>query len=219
MKIEWIIAKQQIQYQDAIDAMNNRVEDIINGEKQQCVWLLEHSHIYTAGTSAKQEDLINPHKHPVVKTTRGGQYTYHGPGQQIAYTMINLKYHSQDVRLFVHNLEEWIIQTLKTFNIKGERRKNRIGVWTINTKTQKDEKIAAIGIRIKKWVAMHGIALNINTDLTQYDAINPCGIKEFKMTSLKEMGNNNNTLEIQQELKTQFNNIFGDTINSDRQKP
>lgn len=211
-EIEWIKTTQNIQYEAAVEQMGKRIENIINGQKPECIWLLNHDHIYTAGTSAKQEDLIDPHKHNVIQTSRGGQYTYHGPGQRIAYTMLNLKDRKPDVKLFVHNLEEWIIQTLKTFNIKTHRRKDQIGVWTINPKTQKDTKIAAIGIKLKKWVSMHGIAININPDLEQYNAIIPCGIHDLNVTSVRDIGSGATIEEIDEELKKQFIKIFGNII-------
>jgi len=208
--IEHKISKRPLEYEDTLKLMEKRVEKIISGNKPELLWFLEHEHIYTAGTSAKNSDLINAGDTPVVKTGRGGMHTYHGPGQRVAYVMLDLKkrYDEPDIKEYVRSLEEWIIRTLAHLKIKGERRKDRIGIWIID-KSGNEEKIAAIGIRVRKWVTYHGIALNVSPDLNYFDGIIPCGIKGYGVTSLKKLGVSINMSELDNLLEKEFEVIFG----------
>jgi lipoyl(octanoyl) transferase len=187
--IEWKISKDLINFNDAFDFMQQRVEQIIVKKASEIIWILEHHPVYTAGVSAKEEDLLVKNEIPIFKTNRGGKYTYHGPGIKIIYVMIDLKKffspQKPDISGFVNFLENWIIEILKEFGIFGEIRKDRVGVWVKCGETEK--KIAAIGVKIKKWVAYHGIAINVNPDLNSFKNIVPCGIKEFGVTSIEEI--------------------------------
>lgn len=186
--------------------MTKRVASIIENQQPELVWLLEHPPLYTAGVSAKATDLLVP-DFPVYNVRRGGQYTYHGPGQRVGYVMLNIANRGRDIHKFVWQLEEWIIQTLKYFGISGERRKNRVGVWVI--RDNKEMKIAAIGIKLRKWVSFHGVSINIDPDLDHYKAIVPCGISQYGVTSCKEMGANVSIKEVDIILKKEFSKIFG----------
>ena len=203
--MEWKISKKPVLYPDAVQAMEARVEGIIACKAEGMVWLLEHPPIFTSGTSAKPEDLINTKNLPVFETGRGGQFTYHGPGQRVAYVMMQLAHH--DIRKHIYNLEGWIIQTLAAFDIIGERRTDRIGIW-VNDKKRGEAKIAAIGVRVKKWVAYHGIAINVNPDLENFNGIIPCGIREFSVTSLWQMGKEIEMQILDKKLKSTFKKIF-----------
>ena len=185
--IEWKISNRLQDYESSVSWMENRVSQIHQNEKSECVWLLEHPTLFTAGTSAKQKDLLNP-TFPVYASGRGGQYTYHGPGQRIAYVMLDLKSRQArpDLKHYVWQLEEWIIRTLDVFDIKGLRREGRVGIWVEGQK--QDFKIAAIGVRIRHWVTYHGISINLNPDLTHFKDIVPCGISDQGVTSLHELG-------------------------------
>ena len=200
--IEWKISREPVDYQYAITQMEERVKHIRENNAKELIWLLEHNPIYTAGSSAKDADLLN-HNLPVYKTGRGGQYTYHGNGQRIAYVMLDIKKRGGDIRSFVKQLENWIIKTLAEFGIKGEIREGRVGVW-VKTENS-EEKIAAIGIRVKNWVSYHGISININPDLSHYNGIIPCGIKEYGVTSLAKLGVNISMEEFDKELINTFN--------------
>ena len=201
--VEWKISNGLISYPDAMVQMEERVADILAGRAPELVWLLEHPPLYTAGTSAKSADLLSPQGFPVYQTGRGGQYTYHGPGQRVAYVMLNLKERgAMDVRAYVASLEQWIIRTLAEFNVKGEVREGRIGVWTETP--EGEAKIAAIGIRIRKWVTYHGICINMNPDLSHYAGIIPCGIREFGVTSLHQMGARVGMAEVDAALQKHF---------------
>lgn len=204
--MEWKISKKPVLYPDAVAQMEARVEGIIAGKAGDMVWLLEHPPIFTSGTSAKPEDLINSQNLPVFETGRGGQFTYHGPGQRVGYVMMQL--HHQDIRKHIYNLEQWIIDTLAEFAIKGERRADRIGIW-VQDKKRGEAKIAAIGVRVKKWVAYHGIAINVNPDLEHFNGIVPCGIREFGVTSLYAMGKEIEMQMLDKKLKSTFKKIFG----------
>ena len=184
--VEWKISHDPVPYEDAIDFMDNKVEAIRHAAAQECIWLLEHPPLYTAGTSAKPSDLLNP-QFPVFKTGRGGEYTYHGPGQCVAYVMLDLKKRQTvpDIKRYIWSLEEWIIRTLDVFDIAGERREGRVGIWVQTNGIEK--KIAAIGVRIRRWVTLHGIAINLNPDLTHFSGIVPCGIKNYGVTSIQEI--------------------------------
>jgi lipoyl(octanoyl) transferase len=195
-----------VDYEYALNFMEERVNHIIEGKKSELIWFLQHPPLYTAGSSANSQDLISNNGFKVYQTGRGGQYTYHGPGQRICYVMLNLKNRNPDIREFVRNLELVIIKSLQKFDVKGETRQNRVGVWVKTN--QKEEKIAAIGIRLKKWVSYHGIAININPDLSHYKGIIPCGIKDYGVTSLEKLGIKTTMAEFDKELKKAFTEIF-----------
>ena len=187
--IEWLITKEPICFEEALKFMEDRVEKIIRGEANPLIWLLEHKSVYTAGISAKDEDLLNKTDIPVFKTNRGGKYTYHGPGMKIIYVMLDLKNffapNQPDIAKFVEFLENWIIAVLAELGIKGEIRRGRVGIWVEPANGEK--KIGAIGIKVRKWVTYHGIAINIAPDLKAFENIVPCGIKEFGVTSLQDL--------------------------------
>lgn len=207
MSIEWRYSDSPVPYQEAMLTMDCIVQQVIAGTHPGCVWFLEHPPLYTAGTSAISTDLLHPERFPVYQSGRGGQYTYHGPGQRIIYVMLDLKrYAKQDVRHFVHLLEQWIINSLNQLGIKGERRSDRIGVWV---KTGNSEaKIAALGIRLKKWVSYHGIALNVCPDLEHFSGINPCGITQYGVTSLEHLGITPTLPALDNILKKEFEVLF-----------
>ncbi|MDP1723686.1 MAG: lipoyl(octanoyl) transferase LipB [Alphaproteobacteria bacterium] len=188
-KVDIKISKDLVDYNVAVAFMEKRVEQIILGHENELIWFLEHPPLYTKGTSAKESDLLNPNLFPIYEANRGGQYTYHGPGQRIIYVMLNLKNHAQDVRRFVQFLENWVIQSFQKIGIDAFIVPNRIGVW-VNTKEGTEAKIAAIGIRLRKWISYHGIAININPNLEHFNAIVPCGIKDYGVTSLVSLGHN-----------------------------
>jgi len=208
MNVQWKISDGLINYEDALSAMENRVADIISGNKPELVWMLEHPPLYTSGTSAKESDLLDANKFPVYKTGRGGEYTYHGPGMRIAYIMLDLKKRSaQDIKAYVYNLEQLIINTLSHFDIKGERRKGRVGIWVVMPDGS-ESKIAAIGIRVRKWVTYHGIAINLNPDLSHFGGIVPCGISEHGITSISALGKKASLSELDRALKDEYNLLF-----------
>jgi lipoyl(octanoyl) transferase len=189
-KIEWKISTELVPYEEALQAMEARVADIIAGTKPQLIWLLEHPPIYTAGISAKEDDFLGNTSAPVFKINRGGKYTHHAPGMKIIYVMLDLKKffapEKPDVARFVEFLENWVIEVLAQFNIKGEIKKGRVGIWVETAEGEK--KIAALGIKLKKWVSYHGIAINVDCNLSGFNNIVPCGIREFGVTSMKELG-------------------------------
>jgi lipoyl(octanoyl) transferase len=208
--VEWSVSAGLVPYEDAVRSMEERVAAIVRGAAPERVWLLEHPALYTAGTSAKDQDLLEPH-FPVFKTGRGGQYTYHGPGQRVAYVMLDLgRRERRDVRVFVRDLEEWLIRALARLGVTGERRKGRVGIWVARRDGQED-KIAAIGVRLKQWVSYHGISLNISPDLSHYSGIVPCGIAEqdLGVTSLKALGIGASLADTDDALKAAFVEIFG----------
>jgi len=214
---DWITSQTPVPYPKALEGMETRVAEIIKGDASELVWLLEHPPLYTAGTSADINDLVDPDRFPVFQSQRGGQYTYHGPGQRIAYTMLDLNTRTKDVRKYVWMLEEWVIRTLAVFDVIGERREGRVGVWVVrrdkplNALGQSPEdKIAAIGVRLRKWVSFHGISINLNSDLSHYDAIVPCGISEYGVTSLHDLGVKVKMAELDAALRTQFELIFSE---------
>jgi lipoyl(octanoyl) transferase len=209
--VEWRISDAPVPYLDAVAAMEERAAAVAAGSAPELVWLLEHPPLYTGGTSAKPQDLREA-RFPVFRTGRGGQFTYHGPGQRVAYVMIDLKRRKPDVRAYVNNLEEWIIRSLDDFNIRGERRADRIGVWVPRADKGDgyEDKIAAIGVRLKRWVSLHGIAINVEPDLTHFDGIVPCGVAEprYSVTSLVDLGLPVAMADLDVALKRHFAEIF-----------
>ena len=213
--LKWMKTKKFINYPDALEQMEQIVSGLISGNNLEHVWLLEHPELYTAGTSANLSDLIDPDLFPVYSSQRGGQYTYHGPGQRIAYTMLDLNKRGKDVRKYVHSLEEWIIQTLAEFDIKGERRKDRVGVWVVRDDKPPsssgqflEDKIAAVGVRLRKWISFHGIAINVDPNLNHYKGIVPCGIQQHGVTSLADLGLKVTIEDLDKALIKTFDNVF-----------
>jgi lipoyl(octanoyl) transferase len=205
--IEWRAESAPIPYETALAEMQAWVEGILAGQAAEKVWLLEHPPLYTAGTSANASDLLVPSRFPVYQTGRGGQYTYHGPGQRIAYVMMDLSQRDRDLRAHVWRLEEWIIRALRAFDVKGERREGRVGIWVVDRKGE-EKKIAALGVRARRWVTSHGIALNVAPDLSHYAGIVPCGIKGYGVTSLKEMGLSLTQQEVDAALRIHYDDVF-----------
>ncbi len=205
--VDWVIAREQVPYPVALATMDEVVQAISRGEARERVWLVEHPPLYTAGTSATDADLVAPDRFPVFKAGRGGQYTYHGPGQRVAYVMLDLKRRGGDVRAFVTSLEQWIIDTLDHFNVKGERREDRVGVWV--RRSGREDKIAAIGIRMRHWISFHGISINVDPDLSHFEGIVPCGIREHGVTSLVNLGLPVTMEDLDIALKAAFARNFG----------
>jgi lipoyl(octanoyl) transferase len=205
--VAWEIADGLVSYPEALARMDREVDAIAHQGAPERIWLLEHPPLYTAGTSARASDLVAPDRFPVFKAGRGGQYTYHGPGQRVAYVMLNLRRRGGDVRAFVTGLEQWIIDTLAEFNVKGERREDRVGVWV--KRGSREDKIAAIGIRVRHWVTFHGISINVDPDLTHFDGIVPCGIREHGVTSLVDLGLPVTMEDVDIALKRAFYRNFG----------
>jgi lipoyl(octanoyl) transferase len=205
--IEWRISDALVPYEDAGAAMEARVAAIRAGTAPEQVWLLEHPPLYSAGTGARAGDLIAPDLLPVFRTGRGGQYTYHGPGQRVGYVMLDLQKRCPDLRAYVRDLEEWLIRTLQRFNVRGERREGRVGIW-IAEGGGKESKIAAIGVRIRHWVSFHGVSLNVDPDLSHYRGIVPCGISEHGVTSLAALGITATMPEVDAALKAAFAEVF-----------
>ncbi|MBT5072406.1 MAG: lipoyl(octanoyl) transferase LipB [Kordiimonadaceae bacterium] len=206
-KIDWKFSEGLTDYEDALLLMEKRVADIRAGTADQLVWFVEHPPLYTAGTSSKDTDLLEPKRFPVHNVGRGGQYTYHGPGQRVVYVMLDLNRYGKDVRKFVANLERWVIDTLAEFNIKGETRSGRVGVWVTREGGQED-KIAALGVRIRKWVTFHGICINVEPDLGHYSGIVPCGISGHGVTSLVDLGLPVNMDDLDAALQRTWGNTF-----------
>jgi lipoyl(octanoyl) transferase len=204
--IEWKISDQPVPYPEALAAMEARAAAIADGTAGEQVWLLEHPPIYTAGTSAKDDDLLEA-RFPVYRTGRGGQFTYHGPGQRVGYAMLDLRTRTPDVRAYVRDLEQWLIETLAQFNIKGERREGRVGIWV--QRGLREDKIAALGVRIKRWVTLHGVALNVEPDLSHFSGIVPCGVTAHGVTSLADLGIQVSMADVDVALKQSFKKIFG----------
>lgn len=211
--IEWLISDQPVPYPQALAVMEARAAAIHGGTAAGLVWLLEHPPLYTAGTSAKRQDLLMPDRFPVYEAGRGGQYTYHGPGQRIAYVMLDVKRRGGDVRAFVRLLEDWIIATLDRFAVKGEIRSDRVGVWVARPEKGPDveDKIAAIGIRLKRWVSLHGLSLNVEPDLEHFSGIVPCGISRHGVTSLADLGRIVTLPEVDMALRDTFEALVGAT--------
>jgi lipoyl(octanoyl) transferase len=211
---EWRISPGLVPYEEALAAMETRAAAIADGAACELVWLLEHPPLYSAGTSARPEEMLEP-RFPVYTTGRGGQFTYHGPGQRVAYVMLDLKRRTPDVRRFVATLEEWLIRTLAVFNIAGERREDRVGVWVRRPElgADREDKIAAIGIRVQRWVSLHGIALNVEPDLSHFTGIVPCGVSDarYGVTSLIDLGRPVTMPEVDSVLRREFEALFGRT--------
>jgi lipoyl(octanoyl) transferase len=205
-RIDWKISDQPVPYPDALAHMEARAAAIAEGRAGEQVWLLEHPPIYTAGTSAQDSDLIDA-RFPVYRTGRGGQFTYHGPGQRVGYVMLDLKSRKPDVRAYVHDLEQWLIETLVELGVKGERREGRVGIWV--QRGIREDKIAALGVRIKRWVTFHGVALNVEPDLTHFAGIVPCGISAHGVTSLADLRVPATMADVDVALKRSFRKIFG----------
>jgi lipoyl(octanoyl) transferase len=210
--VEWRIAEGLVAYEEAVAEMQARAAAIADGTADERVWLVEHPPLYTAGTSAKPEELIEA-RFPVFVTGRGGQFTYHGPGQRVVYAMLDLGRRGADVRRYVATLEEWVIRTLASFGVSGERREDRIGVWVRRPDrgTDHEDKIAAIGIRVKRWVSLHGLALNVAPNLTHFSGIVPCGVREarYGVTSLADLGLAVTMADVDAALQREFEGLFG----------
>ncbi len=203
--IEWLVGRGLQPYPEAVAFMESRAAAIAKGTAPELVWLVEHPPIYTAGTSARASDLIDS-RFPVFAASRGGQYTYHGPGQRVGYILLNLKPRGNDVRAFVRDLEEWLIRTLARFDVKGERRDGRVGIWVVHN--GREDKIAAIGVRVRRWVTFHGVSLNVDPDLGHFEGIVPCGIREHGVTSLAALGVAVTMQDVDAALKSAFAEIF-----------
>ncbi len=214
--VEWRIEDALVPYEAALAFMDERVAAIADGKARELVWLLEHPPVYTAGTSANDRDLVEPGRFPVVRTGRGGQYTYHGPGQRVAYVMLDLNRRQPDLRRFVAALEAWLILTLDAFNLRGERREDRVGVWVRRPDKGEtvEDKIAAIGIRVRRWVTFHGVSLNVEPDLSHFSGIVPCGVAEHGVTSLVDLGLPVTMADADIALRQAFEEIFGPTVSS-----
>ena len=213
--VDWITSDGLTDYETAVEWMESRANAIYQGNAREAIWLVEHPSIYTAGTSARVSDLTDPNRFPVYQSKRGGQYTYHGPGQRVAYVLLDVGARGRDVRKFVQQLEAWVIATLDEFNVKGETRGGRVGVWVTRHDKSKtasgqlqEDKIAAIGIRLRKWISFHGISLNHDPDLSHFDGIVPCGIRDHGMTSLIDLGLPVTMAELDLALHRQFDVIF-----------
>ncbi|RUM99925.1 lipoyl(octanoyl) transferase LipB [Pseudaminobacter arsenicus] len=213
---EWRIEPGLTAYEDALAVMERRAAEIREGTQGELIWLVEHPPLYTAGTSAQPSDLVDPGRFPVFNAGRGGEYTYHGPGQRVVYVMLDLKRRREDVRAFVAALEEWIIATLASFNVRGERREDRVGVWVVRPDrpsmpdgSPAEDKIAAIGIRLRRWVSFHGIAINVEPDLSHFSGIVPCGVTDHGVTSLVDLGLPVTMADLDIALKSAFETVFG----------
>ncbi|MFN4099226.1 MAG: lipoyl(octanoyl) transferase LipB [Pararhodobacter sp.] len=217
--MEWSVLPGLQPYPETLAAMEARVAAISAGTADEAVWLLEHPPLYTAGTSARAGDLTHPGRFPVFVAGRGGQYTYHGPGQRVAYAMLDLNRRGRDVRCFVHQLEDWVIRTLAEFNVLGERRAGRVGVWVVRPDkapnpdgTPREDKIAAIGVKLRRWVSFHGISINVEPDLGHFGGIIPCGIRDHGVTSLVDLGLPVTMADLDVALRRQFDAVFGGAV-------
>lgn len=212
--VAWRISDAPVAYEEAVAAMEAQAAAIAKGEAPELVWLLEHPALYTAGTSAREADLVAPERFPVHRTGRGGQYTYHGPGQRVAYLMLDLNRRRPDLRAYVAALEAWIIATLAAFNICGEVREDRVGVWVRRPEKGEgvEDKVAAIGIRVRRWVSFHGVSLNVEPDLSHFSGIVPCGITGHGVTSLVDLGHLVSMEEVDMQLRAAFEPVFGPTM-------
>jgi len=216
MAVEWKVSDGLTSYPEALRFMETRVDAIAKGTASECVWLLEHPPLYTAGTSARKADLVDPDRFDVFEARRGGQYTYHGPGQRVVYVMLDVAARGRDVRQFVVDLEAWVIATLAEFNLSGQIREGRVGVWIqrperppLASGMYAEDKIAAIGIRLRKWVSFHGLSINVDPDLSHFDGIVPCGIHDHGVTSLVDLGLPVTMADVDVALRTTFDGVFG----------
>lgn len=214
--VRWLVAPGLTPYPEAVAFMERQAALIADGQADELVWLVEHPPLYTAGTSAKPDDLVDTERFPVFNAGRGGEYTYHGPGQRVAYVMLDLKRRREDVRVFVAALEEWIIRSLAAFNVRGERREDRVGVWVVRPDrppaldgSPAEDKIAAIGIRLRKWVSFHGIAINVEPTLEHFGGIVPCGVRDHGVTSLVDLGLPVTMADLDSALREAFHEVFG----------
>jgi len=215
--VEWITSNELVDFREAEAWMEERASLIAANRADECIWLVEHPPLYSAGTSAKIEDLTDPTRFPVFETRRGGQYTYHGPGQRVVYVMLDVVKRGRDVRRFVQDLESWVIETLKSFTVSGEIKEGRVGVWVerhdkplSSTGDVREDKIAAIGIRLRKWISFHGISINVDPNLAHFSGIVPCGIQQHGVTSLVDLGLPVAMQDVDIALKKQFASIFPD---------
>jgi len=210
--VEWAVSRTPVAYPEAVAAMEARAAAIAEGAAGELVWLLEHPPLYTAGVSAKPGDLIWPDRFPVFKSGRGGQFTYHGPGQRVCYTMLDLRERGRDTRAFVMALERWIIEALARFGVRGETRCERVGVWVERTApgaAPREDKIAAIGVKLRRWVSFHGVSVNVAPDLGHFGGIVPCGVTEHGVTSLADLGVDASLAEVDAALADAFERVFG----------
>ena len=205
---EWIVSHEPVPYPDALAFMEARAAAIAGGAAGEAVWLLEHPSLYTSGTSARPEDLLDARGLPVYATGRGGQFTYHGPGQRVGYVMLDVKARGGDIRRFVRDLEDWLIRTLAAFGVTGERREGRVGIWVVDPATGAEDKIAALGVRIRRGVSFHGVSLNVAPDLAHFAGIVPCGIRQHGVTSLARLGVEATMDEIDAALRHAFGGVF-----------
>ncbi len=223
--VEWIISEGLTDYTAAETVMEDRAAAIAAGTADEAIWLVEHPPLYTAGTSARPADLTDPDRFPVFTTKRGGQYTYHGPGQRVVYVMLDVGRRGHDVRRFVQQLESWVIGTLDSFNIKGEIRDGRVGVWVARpdkpltaSGAVPEDKIAAIGIRLRKWISFHGLSINVDPDLSHFSGIVPCGITEHGVTSLVDLGLPVSMSDVDVALQRGFESVFGPLNHADEDR-
>ncbi|WP_259795669.1 lipoyl(octanoyl) transferase LipB [Aliiroseovarius crassostreae] len=214
--VTWETAETLVDYEQAVARMEAHADAMARGEAGEMIWLLEHPPLYTAGTSADPKDLVAPDRFPVYPSKRGGQYTYHGPGQRVAYVMLDVGARGRDVRAFVAALEDWVIKTLAEFNVTGEKRDGRVGVWVVRDDkpltalgTKPEDKIAAIGVRLRKWISFHGISINVEPDLEHFSGIVPCGISEHGVTSLVDLGLPVTMEDVDVALRRCFDEVFG----------
>ncbi len=206
--VEWVVTEGLAPYEAAVAEMEARAEAIRAGFAAERVWLVQHPPLYTAGTSARDGDLLDSSRFPVHRSGRGGQFTYHGPGQRVAYVMLDLKKRGADIRSYVCDLERWLIHALDAFNIAGERRDGRVGVWVRRPGGAGEDKVAALGVRVRRWVTFHGVALNIDPDLSHYGGIVPCGVSEHGVTSMHALGQLVTLQEVDAQLRVSFETVF-----------
>ena len=206
--VRWQVSDTLVPYPDAVGRMERAVAGIRSGQSPETVWLLEHPHVYTAGSSADPDELVDAGNTPVFETGRGGRYTYHGPGQRIAYVMLDLTGRGRDIHRFVEGLETWIVATLARFGVRGERRDGRVGVWVVSA-DGREEKIAAIGVRVRRWVTFHGLGINRDPDLARFRGIVPCGIREHGVTSLAAQGVDISATELDEAMRSTFDEAMG----------
>ncbi len=208
--VQWLVSAAPVSHPDAVAFMEQRVGEIRQGLSPETVWFLEHPPLYTAGTSARADELLDPHGFPVYQTGRGGRYTYHGPGQRVAYVMLDLSRRGRDLRAYVHDLEAWLIASLEKLGVQAGRRKGRIGIWV--DRGGREDKIAALGVRVRRWVTFHGVSLNVDVDLSHFGGIVPCGISEHGVTSLKGLGLDTGMDGADAALRDCFGDIFGSPL-------